>query len=69
MTDPNLLVICAAAFIAVIVLLSFLAGVIRVLTALFPVVDDTDAALVAAISSAAARAYPGTRITNIKEIR
>lgn len=69
MTDPNLLVICAAAFIAVIVLLSFLAGVIRVLTALFPVVDDADAALVAAISSAAARAYPGTRITNIKEIR
>jgi len=69
MTEPNLLVICAAAFTAVIMLLSFLAAIIRVLTAVFPVVDDADAALIAAISSAAARAYPGTRITNIKELR
>lgn len=69
MTEPNLLIICAAAFIAVIILLSVLAGAIRILTAVFPVSDDADPALIAAISAAAARAYPGTRITNIKEIR
>ncbi len=69
MTEPDLLVICAAAFVAVIALLSFLAGVIRLLTAIFPVPDDIDAAVVAAVSSAAARAFPGTRVTNIKEIR
>jgi hypothetical protein len=69
MTEPNLLIICAAAFIAVIVLLSLLAGIIRILTLLFPVPDDADAALIAAITSAHAGAYPGTRITRIEEHR
>jgi hypothetical protein len=69
MTETSLLVICIAAFIAVILLLSLLAGIIRVLTAIFPVVEGTDAALIAAISAAAARAYPGTKITNIQEYK
>jgi hypothetical protein len=69
MTEPSLLIICAAAFVAVILLLSFLAGIIRVLTTLFPVPEDTDAALIAAITSVHAGAYPGTRITNIEEHR
>jgi hypothetical protein len=69
MAEPNLLIICAAAFIAVIVLLSVLAATIRILTTLFPVPDDTDAALVAAIAAAHAGAYPGTRITRIEEHR
>lgn len=69
MTEPSLLIICAAAFVAVILLLSFLAGIIRVLTTLFPVPEDTDAVLIAAITSAHAGAYPGTRITKIEEHR
>jgi hypothetical protein len=69
MTEPNLLVISISAFIAVILLLSFLAGIIRLLTALFPVAEGLDAAVVAAISAAAARVYPGTKITKIEEKR
>jgi hypothetical protein len=67
MTEPSLLLICAAAFLAVILLLSLLAGIIRGLTALFPAVVGPDAALIAAISAAAARVYPGAKITNIQE--
>lgn len=69
MPEPNLLVISASAFIAVIVLLSLLAGIIRLLTILFPAHEDSDATLVAAITAAAARAYPGTRISKIEETR
>lgn len=67
MTEPSLLTICIAAFIAVIVILSLMAVIIRILTALFPVVDGPDPAVVAAISAAAARVYPGTKVTNIQE--
>jgi hypothetical protein len=68
-TEPNLFVICAAAFVAVLSLLSLLAGLIRVLTALFPAPEAQDAALIAAIATAATRAHPGTRVTNIQENR
>lgn len=69
MTDPNLLVVCAAAFVAVLTLLSLLAGVIRGLTALFPHVEPQDAAVLVAIASVAASAYPGRKVTNIQEQR
>jgi hypothetical protein len=67
MTEPNLLTICAAAFAAVILLLSFLAVMIRALTAIFPVPEGTDAAMVAAITAAHVRAFPGRRIERIEE--
>jgi hypothetical protein len=67
MTEPNLLLICAAAFTAVVTLLSILAGLIRLLTALFPVADGPDSALVAAITTAHARAFPSRAIKNIEE--
>jgi hypothetical protein len=70
MTEPNLLAICVFAFIAVFLLLTTLALVMRVLTTVFPQrEDDADVALVAALSAAAAAAYPGMRITSIQEIR
>ncbi len=69
MTEPNLLGVCAAAFIAVLALLSVLAGMIRALTALFPPPESSDPALVAAISAAAARAYPGMAVKSIQEQR
>lgn len=68
-TEPSLLVVCAAAFMAVLVLLSVLAGLIRALTALFPVPETSDAALVAAITSAVSRVHPGMAVTNIQENR
>lgn len=70
MTEPNLFVICAAAFVAVLSLLSLLAGLIRLLTALFPPPEaQDDSALIAAIVAATTRAHPGTRVTNIQELR
>jgi hypothetical protein len=69
MTEPNLLMISISAFAAVILLLSFLAAVIRLLTTIFPEGDGPDAVVLAAISAAAARAYPGTRVSRIEEER
>lgn len=69
MTEPNLLIVCIAAFAAVLALLSVLAGLIRLLTAVFPYVEERDPALVATLTSVAARAYPGMRVTNIRESR
>lgn len=54
---------------AVLVLLSILAGLIRTLTALFPAPEASDAALVAAITSAVSRVHPGMAVTNIQEKR
>jgi hypothetical protein len=69
MTEPNLLMISAAAFTAVLVLLSALAGLIQLLTTLFPADEEMDAGIVAAITAAAAQAYPGRQITRIEEER
>ncbi|MEX2466572.1 MAG: hypothetical protein WD995_06655 [Gemmatimonadota bacterium] len=69
MTEPNLFVVCAAAFVAVLTLLSLLAGMIRLLAALFPPEEVQDALLIAAIAATAAQVYPGTRVTHIQENR
>jgi hypothetical protein len=68
----DLLVTCAVAFVAVFLLLAFLALVQRVLVALFPVPaaavrEEPDAALVAALTTALSAVYPGTAITKIEE--
>jgi hypothetical protein len=68
-TEPSLLVVCAAAFAAVLALLSVLAGLIRALTALFPPSESSDPGVVAAISAAAAQAYPGMVVKSIQEQR
>jgi hypothetical protein len=68
--DPNLLAICASAFVAVFLLLTFLAVVMRLLMAAFPErVEGIDPAIIAAVSSAAAFAFPGTKVTKVEEIR
>jgi energy-converting hydrogenase Eha subunit F len=70
MNGPSLLVVCFAALTAVVVLLGLLAGVIRLLSVLFPApAPDDEAALIAAIHTAAAFAHPDTRVTRIEEIR
>jgi len=84
MTQPDLLTVCATAFVAVMTLLMLLAGMIRLLTVVFPgpeeqlpdrpghdrrpIVTMRDAALLAAVHSAAAAAYPGMAVTRIEEV-
>lgn len=70
MNEPDVLGISVIAFGVVFALLSLLAVVMRGLTALFPEPDDQpDGAVIAAVSAAAAEAYPGTRVTDIREVR
>lgn len=67
----NLIAICMIAFIAVFTILASLAGVMRLITTLFPVRSGsgTDSAVVAAISSAVTTIFPGARVTQIEEQR
>ena len=70
----DLLATCAVAFLAVFVLLAFLAFVQRMLVVMFPVppamvTEEPDAAVLAAVATVVSAAYPGTRITNIEEER
>ncbi|MEX2672270.1 MAG: hypothetical protein WD294_09190 [Phycisphaeraceae bacterium] len=67
--EENLLLVCFNAFLAVVLLLSILAGVIRLLMWLLPEPEppQTDAAVVSAIASVAASTVPGGRITRIQE--
>jgi uncharacterized YccA/Bax inhibitor family protein len=70
MTDTNLLLICITALAMVMAILAILGGMIRILTAVFPERSDgPDAAVLAAIHTAAATAYPGRKVTKIEEIR
>ena len=70
MNQPELLVICLSAFVAVFLLLSFLAVVMRVLINVFPEkVGGIDSATIAAVTAAAAYAFPGTKVTKVEEIR
>ena len=64
----NLLTACGIAFLAVFVLLSLLAGVMSLITVVFPERKRiVDPALVAAITSSVASLYPGARVTKIEE--
>jgi len=69
MNPPNLLVICGSAFVAVFFLLTFLAIVMRLLVVVFPKkMDGLEPAIVAALTAAAAYAFPGTKVTKVEEI-
>jgi hypothetical protein len=68
MGSPDVLLVCVSAFVAVFLLLSVLALVMRTLIAVFPGhLKSTDAAVLAAIGAAVAAAHPGTKITRIQE--
>ena len=71
MENPNLLLICLNAFVAVLGLLWVLAIALRGLIELFPEkpAPQTDAAVAVAIISAANSLVPGARVTRIEEIR
>jgi len=64
----NLLTACGIAFLAVFLLLSLLAGVMQLITLIFPERKfSVDPALVAAVTSAVAFVIPGARVTKIEE--
>lgn len=70
MENPNLLLVCLNAFIAVMALLTVLAGAIRGLIELFPErLPKTDTVVAVAIVSAVHAITPGARVTRIEEIR
>jgi hypothetical protein len=70
MESLGLLTICLSAFISVFVLLTVLALAMRLILVIFPVqAADTDAAIIAAITAAAGRAFPGTSVAKIEEVK
>ena len=70
MNPPDLLVVSLSAFVAVFLLLAFLAIVMRLLMTAFPQkAGGIDSATIAALTAAAAFAFPGTKVTKVEEIR
>ena len=70
MEPQNLFVICTSAFAAVFLLLAFLSLVMKIIIALFPQeAAQADAAILAAVATTVAAAYPGTKITRFEEIK
>lgn len=70
MENLNLLAICLSAFVYVFVILVLLAFLIRLIMFLFPAAkkgDDT--ALYTAILSTYSGIFPGTKVTNIEELK
>ncbi|MFP4369518.1 MAG: hypothetical protein ACLFR2_08055 [Candidatus Kapaibacterium sp.] len=68
MASPNLIFISITAFIAVFVLLTVLATLIKATTSLFPAPEKKeDSAVIAALSTTLSSIYPGSKITMIKE--
>ncbi len=64
----NLLTACGIAFLAVFLLLSLLAGLMQLITLLFPERKTSiDSSLVAAITSSVAFTIPGAQVTKIEE--
>lgn len=67
MSSISILSVCISAFILIFLLLSVLSVVMRLLTYLMPPVEKDDSAIFAAITTAYNSAYPGRKVTNIKE--
>lgn len=69
MGSMDLPIICVSAFAAVFLLLSVLAGVMRIIVVLFPEkTGPADTAVIAAAATAVSSLYPGNAITRIEEL-
>jgi hypothetical protein len=69
MGSADLVSICISAFLAVFVLLSILAAVMRLILVIFPERNGgSDMAVIAAVTSAMNSIYPGSQITKIEEM-
>jgi hypothetical protein len=68
MDSNQLLFVCLSSLLAVFVLLTILAVTMRILVAVFPEkLAKSDAALLAAVTTAVASIYPGMRVTRVEE--
>ena len=68
MEQHSLLMVCVASFVAVFVVLAFLAATMRFLMRVFPEKrTGINGPTLAAITSAVSAAYPGSKVTDIKE--
>jgi hypothetical protein len=68
MESYGLISICISALIAVFLILSLLAAIMRLITIIFPDKEGKDdAAVLAALTSAVNQYYPGTHITKVEE--
>ena len=70
MEPTSLLLLCSTAFVAVFVLLAFLAVAMHLITVCFPQQRTAvDAVVSAAIATTVASIIPGARVTRIEEER
>jgi len=70
MGQGELLLICASAFVAVFVLLSVLALVMKLIIVVYPAkAVQTDTVMMAAMATVVSSIYPGTKLTKIEEIK
>ena len=70
MEEHSLLMVCLTSFVAVFLVLTFLAATMRVLMRIFPEKGaEIDGPTLAAITSVVSAAYPGSRITDIRETK
>ncbi len=70
MEQPNLMAVCLTAFSAVFILLAVLAGVMRLITAIFPQIRESlSTATIATITSTYQAIIPGSKVTRIEEIK
>ncbi len=68
MNTPDLLSICAVAFVGVFLLLSILAIIMRLIIVVFPERETgTGEAVLAAITATYKTFYPGTIVTRVEE--
>ena len=68
--ETNLFVICFTNLLVVVVLLGIMAGIIHLLTRLFPDRNaPQDPGIASAIQKAVANTWPGTKVVRIEEIR
>lgn len=69
--DPSdILLISVSALLTVFIILSGLAAIMQLILKIFPVKESNeDLAVYSAITSVHSALYPGTKITNIKEVK
>jgi hypothetical protein len=68
MNEPNLLLICAIAFVAVMVLLGFEALVIGLIVRLFPARRSDHDVMTEVIQRAVAERFPGAAVVAVEEV-
>ena len=69
MQSLELVYICFSAFVAVFLVLLILSFFMRLIIKIFPVSEQDDLAIYAALASTMNKIYPGNQITKIEELK